>query len=184
MKWNKNYRHFDPRYTLIEMTNKDKMSHASSSYKGNKKKNQEQDVLSAIFIGIFKALWWLIRLPFRGIKLGVSQAGLSLDERNYIVTKRHQLESMLDSHNEIELKHAVMEADKLVDYALKAQGYRGETFADRLRSAEKNMGQDVYNQLWQGHKIRNQIAHESGFTMKSLDLREASEKLLNYLKTI
>lgn len=150
----------------------------------SKRHQYEYNLFQIIIIGFFKGLWWLVRLPFRGLKFGVGKTGLSLEDRNYLVTKRQQIEKILNSSNEIELKHALMEADKLVDYALKQSGYSGETFADRLRNAQKDIRPDVYNQIWQGHKVRNQIAHESETRISNNELCEAASKLLNYLKTI
>jgi hypothetical protein len=144
----------------------------------------EYNLFQIIVIGFFKALWWMIRLPFKGIKFSKGKAGLSLEDRNYIAMKRQKLELMLQSQNEIELKHALMEADKLVDYSLKAQGYVGETFADRLRNAEQGMNAQTYDEIWQGHKVRNQVAHEHELRISNQELSRASIKLLDYLKKI
>ena len=88
----------------------------------------------------------------------------------------------MKSENIIELKHAVLEADKIVDFKLKATGSQGETFADRLRSLEENIARSLYNEIWQGHKIRNQIAHEDEPRISRNELRAAANKLINYLK--
>lgn len=86
---------------------------------------------------------------------------------------------MLESDNIYELKHAVIEADKLVDFCLKAKGYAGETFADRLRSAEKYMDKNSYQAIWYGHKVRNQIAHEDGKIDRD-SLVQATKMLMEY----
>lgn len=152
--------------------------------KGYYKKNQEPDILHSIIVGIFKLLWWLISLPFKGIKFGRGKTGLSLDEKAYIINKRTEIERMLSSQNQYELKHAVLEADKLVDYCLRAKGFGGETFADKLRSSQQFLSQDLYNQLWQGHKVRNQIAHEQNLQTSNQELVNAAKKLLRYSETI
>jgi hypothetical protein len=77
-----------------------------------------------------------------------------------------------------------MEADKLVDYTLKLYGYAGETFADRLRSAEKYIDRNVYQAIWWGHKVRNQIAHEHGNEIAAHELKLAAKNLLTYLRKI
>lgn len=155
-----------------------------NSYQKNgsyKKKNESPTILEVIFVGIFKALWFLIKLPFRGIK---KKQGISTENKTYIITKRQEIESLLASESEIELKHAVMEADKLVDYILKLKNYAGETFADRMRSAQGAIDSNTCDRIWQGHKIRNQLAHEQGFQISKQELREATSKLLNYTKSI
>lgn len=159
------------------------MSYNSPNYKGKKNQNQ-QTMLEIVVIGIFKMIWWLVTLPFKGIKFGKGKTELSLEDRNYIIPKRLEVERMLDTENQIELKHAVMEADKLVDYAMQATGYPGETFADRLRSAQPFLSKYISDEMWQGHKVRNQIAHEQGASFGNVELRIAAKKLLNYLKNI
>lgn len=69
------------------------------------------------------------------------------------------------------LKHAVSEADKLLDYALKARGFKGETMADRLRAAKPKMGS--YQEIWNAHKLRNALAHEVGFEITRQQAKEA-----------
>jgi hypothetical protein len=52
----------------------------------------------------------------------------------------------------------VLNADKLLDQALKDRGLKGETMGDRLKSAK-----DIFtnrNNVWSAHKLRNKIAHE------------------------
>jgi hypothetical protein len=143
-------------------------------------KKQSKTFLEIALVGIFKGLWFLIKLPFKGLS---SKKGISIAERNEITGKRHEIEGLISSNNEIELKHAVMEADKLADRVLKLKGFGGDTFADRLRSAERSMDHGIYQSLWQGHKVRNRIAHESGAINPS-ELRSAVNDLLRYIKQI
>jgi len=142
-----------------------------------KHKSNQPTILEVIVTGIGRGLWWLVSLPFR--KRG-RKAGLSAPDRNHIIRKRQEIESLLNSSSIIELKHAVLEADKLVDFVLKKKGYRGETFAERLRSAETHINHDIYQNIWNGHKIRNQIAHDDGQIDKNI-LISAAKKLLSYL---
>lgn len=53
---------------------------------------------------------------------------------------------------------AVMEADKLLDQALKATGKRGETMGHRLKNARTSFSNN--DAIWQAHKLRNRLAHE------------------------
>lgn len=54
---------------------------------------------------------------------------------------------------------AILQADKLLDKALKESGFRGETMAERMTSASRMFSQR--EAVWTAHKIRNRIAHES-----------------------
>jgi hypothetical protein len=57
---------------------------------------------------------------------------------------------------------AVSEGDKLLDQALKLSGVSGETMGERLKGSEKLFGQDLYQRIWEAHKLRNVLAHEVG----------------------
>ena len=80
----------------------------------------------------------------------------------------------------IELKHAVMEADKLVDKVLRLKGYGDGTFADRLKKAEQYTDRKIYQDLWDGHKVRNRIAHDESHISEN-ELKQAAYKLLGYI---
>jgi len=129
-----------------------------------------------IIVGFFRGLWWLVKLPFSGFK---RKPGLSVSDQQFLISKKNEIEELLHSDNQIELRHAVMEADKLIDWILKKKGYSGVTFADRLRSAEKDIPEDIYNNIWQGHKIRNQIAHEDRNINLEI-LKASAKKILSY----
>lgn len=145
----------------------------------NKYSNQPT-MLEVIFVGFFKAIYWLVKLPFSRFK---TKAFLSPEERVVIMRKKREIENLSFSENIIELRHAVIEADKLVDKIFKMKGYKGDTFAERLRVAEGDIDSKIYQNIWSGHKIRNQIAHEEG-QISSKDLKQAVSKLLNYVGSI
>ena len=73
---------------------------------------------------------------------------------------------------------SIVHADKLLDHALKCLGYAGDTMADRLIAAKQRLKHK--DEVWNAHKLRNKIVHES--------LHEPSEKqikvaLQGYYKT-
>ncbi len=53
---------------------------------------------------------------------------------------------------------AVINADKLLDQALKARGFKGETMGERLKNVSKQLRHR--NAVWEAHKLRNRIVHE------------------------
>ena len=53
---------------------------------------------------------------------------------------------------------AVIEADKILDQALKDSHFKGQTMAERLSSASLTLAD--YQAIWQAHKLRNQLVHE------------------------
>lgn len=61
---------------------------------------------------------------------------------------------------ERDYRQAIMEADKLLDYALTRLGHRGSLGAKLKRSPTlfKNI-----NEVWAAHKVRNDIAHKINY---------------------
>lgn len=141
------------------------------------KNANNRTLLEVIFLGFFKFIWWLISLPFKG--LNQNRKTFDAEKHRYIVSKRNEIISLADSKNPYELRHAIMEADKLVDYILKNKNYSGESFSDRLRHAERFINQDIYQAIWDGHKIRNLVAHDDN-QVSDLAIRSAIKKLIRY----
>lgn len=76
---------------------------------------------------------------------------------------------------------AVIEADKLLDRALKDKGFRGETMGDRLKAAGKALGNQ--NAVWSAHKLRNQLAHEDRIP-KRAEIKTALKAFEKCLKNL
>jgi hypothetical protein len=149
-----------------------------------KRQQYEPTMLETIISGLFKGIWWILTLPFKGLSRG-KRGGISVKDRNHLAAKRNEIASILQgSQSSIELRHAVSEADKLVDYALQLKGYSGNTMADRLKNARDYIDRDMYNEIWEGHIVRNKIAHEHEFELHNSEYKEAANKLLKYLKTL
>lgn len=72
-------------------------------------------------------------------------------------------------------KEAVLDADKLLDYALVRKGFQG-SLGEKLKKA-KNRFSDI-NGIWIAHKLRNKIAHE----LSNIDFREAKNALVSFKK--
>ena len=68
----------------------------------------------------------------------------------------------------------VMEADKVMDLALSELGYTGSV-ADKLKKA----GPRIKNlqAVWEAHKLRNQLAHETGAHVDQSAANRAVESL-------
>ncbi len=75
--------------------------------------------------------------------------------------KNNRLEDMLkhiDSDSPNDWKLSIIEADIILDEALKTAGYAGNSLGERLKSISTNQLQSL-DDAWQAHKVRNQIAH-------------------------
>lgn len=96
------------------------------------------------------------------------------------ISKKHAQESWkrIEEHfyrgGESDLKVAILEADKLLNDALREAGVMGIQLGDRLKKANEGQVPNL-NELWQAHKLRNQIAHEPNFKLK----RDVAERALN-----
>jgi hypothetical protein len=89
-----------------------------------------------------------------------SKHGSRLNKDRY-QTKWLQIAQSLVRDNKATYPLAVMNADKLLDQALRDRRYKGATMGDRMKSASKAWSHADY--VWGAHKIRNRIAHESDF---------------------
>lgn len=91
-----------------------------------------------------------------------------------------RLENMLTRENELSFNAAVVNGDKLLDRALCEMGVPGKNMGERM----KKIGKDKFSQLnavWYAHKLRNQIAHEHGF---SVDYNQAKHALGTYRQAL
>lgn len=69
-----------------------------------------------------------------------------------------------------EPKHALIEADRLLDFVLKKRGYAG-SLGDKLKKAEDAFSHA--DDIWKAHKLRNRVAHEVGFEVTEGEVRKA-----------
>ena len=72
---------------------------------------------------------------------------------------------------------SIIKADKLLDEALKCLGYAGDTMAQRLISAKKQLKNK--DAVWSAHKLRNKLVHES---TKEPSNKEVKTALKGYFK--
>lgn len=93
----------------------------------------------------------------------------SLD-REFVARKWATIQSMSQG-NGGSLRDAVSEADKLLDYALKNTGVRGETMGERLKNSGSRFSN--LNAIWNAHKVRNALAHEAEFDLVPAQAHEA-----------
>ncbi len=70
-----------------------------------------------------------------------------------------KIEQSVARDNESSWHLAVLNADKLLDKALRERGFKGQTMGERMKSAKDSW--ENTNHIWTAHKLRNQIAHET-----------------------
>jgi len=69
-----------------------------------------------------------------------------------------------------DMRHAIMDADKLLDHALYQMGYRGNLGA-KLKKAGPRFTK--VNKVWAAHKVRNNIAHQINYKVDEKTYRSA-----------
>ena len=66
---------------------------------------------------------------------------------------------------------AVIDADKLLDEALKRRHLKGKTMGERLVSAQRMLTDN--DAVWYAHKLRNRLVHEPNVRLKKKEARDA-----------
>jgi hypothetical protein len=93
-----------------------------------------------------------------------------------------QIESSLKKDSAASHHLAILNADKLLDQALKARGYKGETMGERMKTAKASWSNA--NAVWGAHKLRNQVAHEADVRIGYDDARRALAAFKQGLKDL
>jgi hypothetical protein len=66
---------------------------------------------------------------------------------------------------------AVIDADKLLDEALKKSHFSGKTMGERLVSAQRSLSDN--DAIWYAHKLRNRLVHEPQVKIKKKEAQNA-----------
>ena len=77
---------------------------------------------------------------------------------------------------------AVINADKLLDEALKKQRCKGKTMGERLVTAQRRLSNN--DSVWFGHKLRNRVVHEDMTQLRQTDVQIALRGFRQALKDL
>lgn len=77
---------------------------------------------------------------------------------------------------------AILNADKLVDQALKDRRIKGTTMGERMKAVNSRWSNA--NAVWAAHKLRNQVAHEHDVQITYDTARRALAALKQALKDL
>jgi hypothetical protein len=77
---------------------------------------------------------------------------------------------------------AIINADKLLDDALKRSHYKGKTMGERLVAAQRDLSSN--DGVWYGHKLRNQLVHEENVKLTKRIVQNAMLGLRQALKDL
>lgn len=77
---------------------------------------------------------------------------------------------------------AVINADKLLDEALKRRRFKGKTMGERLVSAQRELSDN--DGVWYAHKLRNRLVHEADVKLREGDVKRALIGIRQALKDL
>jgi hypothetical protein len=99
-------------------------------------------------------------------------------DREKIKEEWMKVEQLIEVGKPSVAKEAVIKADNLLDYAL-AQISSGETMGERLKNARGAFPPGIYQGLWEAHKVRNALVHDSDYDLTQLVAKGALGKYKN-----
>lgn len=111
----------------------------------------------------------------------VARGGKQLNQDKYR-TRWLTIERSLQKDQQASYHLSVLNADKLLDHAMKEAGYKGQTMGERLKSASSSLSNK--NAVWSAHKLRNQIAHEPDVQVSYDTARRALASFKQALKDL
>ena len=120
-----------------------------------------QNLIIIAILGIV-ALFLIFKIK-NIIKKALQQKELYGLDKKEIQRRWGEIEELLDKKNEMSYKLAVLEADKLLDHALKYMNFGGSSLGERLKLASYKFPK--LRQIWPAHKIRNRLVHEASFQL-------------------
>ncbi len=108
---------------------------------------------------------------------------VKVETRNIIDKDWKNIEILLNQKGPSQLRQALITADKSLDNALK-DVVEGENMGERLKKSENLYSRDLYNKLWEAHKVRNSLVHESGYEPPHFVVTESINNLKEGLKVL
>lgn len=110
--------------------------------------------------------------------------GLGASDMQEIKRKWEEIEQLMHLGRPSNFKTAILEADKLLDHTLKLYGYHG-SLADKMKALpRKNYDRDFFDDMWQAHKVRNEMVHNISYEVQHFEAKEAIGKFKRVLKEL
>lgn len=128
---------------------------------------------------------WILNLLF-GSRAKKAKS-IKAETKEKIISDWRAIDAQIKGGTPSQLKQALITADKTLDNILRDM-FEAEKMADRLKIAKDYFDYDLYQRVWDAHKMRNNIVHESGYDPSHIlieksirDLRKAVSTLGNIL---
>lgn len=159
------------------------MANQYGPYKPNRKPKGDPIEVKLV-LSLFRGLRWLLLLPFGMNKGGTRSKKPNTVDTQEVAKRWNDIQTSIGLGGTTHFGSAVVSADKLLDYVLRQKGYRGETMGERLRDAQDDFSPAVYSQVWQAHKLRNQLVHEIEGEVLSFQAKEAIQNFERALREL
>lgn len=116
------------------------------------------------------------------IVIAISKRGTVQLDVNKYRTRWITIERHLQRDQEASYHLCVLNADKLLDQALRERGTKGKTMGERMKNSQ-NIWSNA-NSVWTAHKLRNRIAHEDDAKVSYDETRRALSSFRQALKDV
>lgn len=110
------------------------------------------------------------------------QPAVDAELRTAVDKQWSEIAAMSNQTSPLAWKVAVLEADKLVDHALKTIGVPGKDFGERIRAASHR--QVALRGVWPAHIVRNRLAHEPNYALDRKTMQQALARFHQALKVL
>ena len=132
-------------------------------------------LVAGILISALAAAIVIISIKFRQLIAPASAASPrpeTVPVAETIAGPWQEVMQKIDSPNPSDWHLAVIRADAIMDDVLKGMGLAGETMGERLRQLNLSSFQSL-NDVWEAHKLRNRIVHDSDRVLTYQEARRA-----------
>ena len=109
-----------------------------------------------------------------GLTVGYHRYSVSQPTEDRIKTDWIKIDELLRLRSPSQLRQALISADRSLDQAMK-DIFDGETMGERLKNAKDRFEKNMYNKIWEAHKIRNNLVHEAAYEPPYYVVTEAVE---------
>lgn len=108
---------------------------------------------------------------------------VSRESEDKIRSDWERIETLMRAQGPSNLRQALITADRALDTALR-DIFAGETMGERLKAAVNRFERYDYNKIWEAHKLRNNLVHESNFEPPYYVVSESINAFRKALETL
>lgn len=134
---------------------------------------------TVVIVAFAVVIFGILALLVSSFRRWLASRAFDPSDRVELRRRWSEIESFAAGSGEVQRKLAVIEADKLLDHALKALAMPGTTLGERLKFAQYNYPK--LRDVWWAHKVRNQLVHEASY---HLDSRMAKSAVREFKKAL